>query len=137
VTPQKSRAYRAIFDATRGAEKPGQLLPALNMAGSELNALVASDVPLRNVKFAIVFHGDALSGILDAAHYKAKFGVDNPNLPVVEKMRQAGVKLFVCGQQVAADKIDPNTLAKEVTIASDALIVLITYQNDGYALLSF
>src|SRR5215467_1029292 len=55
VTPTKSRAYRAIFDGTRGPEKPGQLLPALNMAGSELNALVASDVPLRNVKFVIVF----------------------------------------------------------------------------------
>ena len=137
VTPQKGHLYRAVFDATHAAEKPTQLLPALNMAGSELNAFEASGIPSRNVKFVIVFHGDAVAGILDAAHYKAKFGVDNPNLPVLAKLKKAGVQLFVCGQQVAADKTDPHTLAKDVAVASDALIVLMTYQNDGYALLSF
>jgi intracellular sulfur oxidation DsrE/DsrF family protein len=48
-----------------------------------------------------------------------------------------GVELFVCGQNVAADKLDPKALARQVRIASDALIVLMTYQSKGYALLSF
>ena len=135
--PQKDHVYRTIFDATHAAEKPTQLVPALNMAGSELNALVASGIPSRNMKFVIVFHGDAVAGILDAAHYKAKFGVDNPNLIVLAKLKKTGVQLFVCGQQLAADKTDPKKLAKDVAVASDALIVLMTYQNDGYALLSF
>ena len=37
----------------------------------------------------------------------------------------------------AFDKTDPKTLSSDVTIASDALIVLMTYQNNGYALMSF
>jgi intracellular sulfur oxidation DsrE/DsrF family protein len=49
----------------------------------------------------------------------------------------AGVELFVCGQNLAADNIDPKTLSPEVRIAADALIVLMTYQSKGYALLSF
>ena len=137
VPPEAKRVYRAIFDATRAADEPGHLLPALNMAGSELNALGASQVPLANARFVVVFHGPAIDGILDASHYKAKFGVENPNLPVLREMRQAGVELFVCGQNLLFEKIDPKTLASDVQVASDALIVLMTYQNDGDALLSF
>lgn len=137
VPPDKVHKYRAIFDATRRSEKPTELIPALNMAGSELNAFGVAGVPLSNVRFAVVFHGSALDGILDDAHYRAKFGVSNPNTPVLEQFRKAGVELFVCGQNLAFEHVDPKILSPSVTVASDALIVLMMYQNRGYALLSF
>lgn len=137
LTPEPSRTYRAVFDATRAAERPTQLVPALNMAGAALNTLGAVGVPLRKAKFALVFRGAAIAGILDESHYRAKFGVSNPNLRVIAELKRAGVELFVCGQNLAFDGIDPKTLAPDVTIAADALIVLITYQNRGYALMSF
>lgn len=135
--PDKQRTYRAVYDATRAAKEPTQLLPALNMAGSELNNFGAEGVPLRNVKFAVVFHGGGINGILDDAHYRAKFGVTNPNLKVLSEMKKAGVGLYVCGQNLIADNIDPKALSPDVTVASDALIVLMALQNDGYALMSF
>jgi intracellular sulfur oxidation DsrE/DsrF family protein len=137
VSPDKSHTYRAIYDATRAAEAPGQLVPALNMAGSELNALAVAGVPASNAKFAIVFHGAALDGILDEAAYKAKFGISNPNLKVLAELKRAGVELYVCGQNLAFEHIDPKQLCGDVVIASDALIVLMTYQNNGFALLGF
>jgi intracellular sulfur oxidation DsrE/DsrF family protein len=137
VPPDPARTYRAIFDANRAAEKPTQLLPAVNMAGSELNALGAGGVPLRNAKFVLVFHGDAMAGILDEEHYKAKFGVSNPNLGAIAAMKKLGVEMFVCGQNLAFANVDPKTLTPDVTVASDALIVLMTYQSKGYTLLSF
>lgn len=137
VPPDKKRTYRAIYDATRFPKEPTQLVPALNMAGSELNAFGATGVPLRNAKFAVVFHGPALNGILDDSHYKAKFSVPNPNLKVLSEMKQAGVEIFVCGQNLVAENIDPKIISPDVTVASDALIVLMAYQNDGYALMSF
>jgi len=137
LAPTKTSNYRAIFDATRPADKPTELLPALNMAGSELNALAAANVPVTNARFALVFHGPAVDGILDQAHYKAKFGMNNPNLKAIAEMKKHGVELFVCGQYLAAEKIDPTSLVPEVTVAADALLVLIHYQNNGYALLSF
>jgi intracellular sulfur oxidation DsrE/DsrF family protein len=137
VPPDPAHEYRAIFDATQGAGKPDQLLPALNMAGSELNAFAVAHVPHTRVKLAVVFHGAALDGILDDAHYRAKFGIANPNLPVLDQMRKAGLELFVCGQNLAAEHIDPKSLSPAVSVASDALIVLISYQNHGYALLAF
>jgi intracellular sulfur oxidation DsrE/DsrF family protein len=137
LAPTKTSTYRAIFDATRPADKPTELLPALNMAGSELNALAATNVPLNNAKFAVVFHGPAVDGILDEAHYNAKFGTSNPNLRAIAAMQKRGVEFFVCGQFLAAERIEPKSLVPEVTVAADALLVLIHYQNNGYALVSF
>jgi intracellular sulfur oxidation DsrE/DsrF family protein len=137
VPPDKKRIYRAVYDATHAAKEPTQLVPALNMAGSELNAFAVAGVPLRNAKFVIVFHGAAINGIIDDAHYKERFGVPNPNLKVLSGLRKAGVKIFVCGQNLVAENIDPKILSPDVTVASDALIVLMAYQNDGYALMSF
>jgi intracellular sulfur oxidation DsrE/DsrF family protein len=137
VPPDPSRIYRVVWDATRAAEKPSQLLPALNMAGSELNAFEVTGVQAKNVKFVVVFHGDAMDGILNNEQYQAKFGVSNPNLAVLNQMKARGVEFFVCGQNVAFAGIDPATLSPLVKLASDALIVLMSYQNQGYALLSF
>lgn len=137
LQPDKRRIYRAVYNATLAAKEPTQLIPALNMAGSELNALAVMKVPLRNAKFVVVFHGPAINGIFDEAHYKAKFGVSNPNLKVLSEMKKAGVQIFVCGQNLVAENIDPKTISPDVTVASDALIVLMAYENDGYALMSF
>jgi intracellular sulfur oxidation DsrE/DsrF family protein len=137
LPPTKNTKYRAIFDATLSSETPTELLPALNTAASELNALAAVKLPTSNARFAVVFHGDAVDGILDNAHYQAKFATDNPNLKVIAEMKKLGVEFFVCGQYLAAQKIDPKTLTADVTVAADALLVLIQYQNKGYALMTF
>ena len=137
VPPDKKRTYRAIYDSTRAAKLPTELVPALDNAGSELNAFGVEGVSLRNVKFVIVFHGASVNGILNDASYKAKFGIANPNLKALSEMKKAGVELFVCGQFLLTEKIDPKTISPDVTVASDALIVLMSYQNDGYALMSY
>jgi intracellular sulfur oxidation DsrE/DsrF family protein len=137
LPPGKETKYQAIFDATRAAAKPTELVPAINMAASELNALAAVGAPLSNAKFVVVFHGPAVDGILDTEQYKEKFGSENPNLKVIAEMKKAGVEFFVCGQYLAGEKIDSKTLSADVTLAADALLVLMHYQNRGYALISF
>ncbi len=137
VAPQVTRLYRAVYNATLAADRPDQLVPALNMAGSELNVLAGSGLSTRNARFVVVFHGGALDAVLDDAHYRAKHHVANPNLEVISELRKAGVQLFVCGQNLAAENVDPKALTPDVKIALDALVVLMAYQNDGYALMSF
>ncbi len=137
VRPEKNHVYKVIFDATAFPTDPSELLPAINNAGSELNAFGVEGIPKVNRKFAIVFHGSAIDGILDESHYKAKFGVTNPNLKILSRLRSEGVELYVCGQNLASLKMDPSAITPDISVASDALIVLMQYQNDGYALLSF
>lgn len=43
----------------------------------------------------------------------------------------------MCGHALAFEGIDRKTLSPDVTVASDALIVWMTCQNEGYALMSF
>src|SRR5690349_1518377 len=76
-TPTNHDVLKAVFNATMGADKPENLLPALDNAASEVNALAVEGVPLTHAQFAVVFHGGALDGILDDAHYKAKYGIAN------------------------------------------------------------
>jgi intracellular sulfur oxidation DsrE/DsrF family protein len=137
VPPTKTRIYRAVFDATHAAEAPTQILPALNMVGSEVNAMRVAGVPAGHAKFVVVFHGPAMDAILTNEAYRTKFGIDNPNLAVLSDLKKAGVELFVCGQNLAFEHRDPKTLVPTVRVASDALIVLMTYHADGYAILSF
>jgi intracellular sulfur oxidation DsrE/DsrF family protein len=133
----KSHIYKAIFDATKAARDSAQILPALDMVGSELNAFGVSKIPVNHAKFVVVFHGSAINGILNNNEYKQKFGIANPNLKVLNELKKAGVKLFVCGQNLLEENIDSRTISPDVEVASDALIVSMTYQNNGYALLSF
>src|SRR5436190_19545657 len=70
IQPDKNHEYKAIYNATIMSTDARQILPALNMAGSELNALGVCKIPIDHAKFVIVFHGDAIFGILDNDHYK-------------------------------------------------------------------
>jgi intracellular sulfur oxidation DsrE/DsrF family protein len=135
--PTPKTAYSVVFDGTKAAAKPDSLLPVVNAAGGVLNDLVVGNVPFRNRRLAIIFHGPAVDGILDNAHYHAKYGIDNPNLKVLSALKKQGVVLLVCGQHLATEHIDPKILSPDITVASDAYLVLIELQNRGYALMLF
>jgi intracellular sulfur oxidation DsrE/DsrF family protein len=63
--------------------------------------------------------------------------MNNPNLAAIAKMKKMGVEFYVCGQHLAGSNIDPATLSKDVTVAADAYLVLISFQNKGYGVMFF
>ena len=88
VAPDPKTIYRSIFDGTKMPVHTDSILPVINALGGELNDLAVGKVPSGNIKFAIVFHGPAVDGILDDEHYRAKYGIANPNLAVLERMKK-------------------------------------------------
>ncbi|TMQ71545.1 MAG: hypothetical protein E6K80_05300 [Candidatus Eisenbacteria bacterium] len=108
VMPKGTHVYRAIYNATLSADRPDHLVPALNMAGAALIVLAGVGLSPRNARFVVVFHGGALDAVLDDAHYRAKLA-----------------------------NVDPQAVTPDVRIALGAQLVLMAYQNDGYALMSF
>jgi intracellular sulfur oxidation DsrE/DsrF family protein len=74
---------------------------------------------------------------LDEPRCKARFDTSNPNLKTIAKMKKSGVDLFICRQYLAAEKLAPQSLTPAVAMVADPLLVLIHYQNQGYAVLSF
>ena len=137
VQPDKTRDFKVIFDSTRAAAKPEEVIPAVGEAAALVNALAATGVPAARRKMTIVFRGAAVDGILHNESYKEKYGIANPNLELIRSLRKAGVELFVCGQFLHFRQIDPAKIVSDVQLATGAMLVNVTYQNRGYALLPF
>ena len=137
VQPDKTRDFKAIYDATKPAAKPDDVIPAVARAAGLVNALAALGLPPQHRKLAIVFHDDALPAILRDEAYKEQYGIANPNLALIRRLREQGVELFVCGQSLHNRQVDPAKVVDEVRVATSASIVSVTYQNRGYALLAF
>jgi len=135
VAIDPAHTYKTIIDGQSAAAKPTELLPALKRASLLLNALTVGHVGKARQKLVIVFHGPAVDGLLKNEGYHKQFGVDNPNLKVVKELSDAGAVLYVCGQHMAGHKLGIEELAPEIKLATAASLVLVTYQNDGYAVL--
>ena len=136
VAIDPAHVYKVIVDGLNAAAKPTAVLPALNRASLMVNAMTVARVPGANRKVVVVFHGPSVDGLLKNDGYRAKFGADNPNLKVIEQLVAAGVELFVCGQHMANAKLGMEALAPGIKLATAASIVLVTYQNEGYAIVA-
>jgi hypothetical protein len=81
--PQPGRTYKVVFSLTQAAKQTGEVNPALDRVARTVNLYVASGVPLRDLKFVAVTYGAVTPLPLDDAHYRAAYGVANPNLPLI------------------------------------------------------
>ena len=136
VAIDPAHVYKVIVDGVNAAAKPTGLVPALGRASLITNALTVGRVPAANRKVVVVFHGPSVDGLLTNDAYRKQFGVDNPNLKVIAQLVAAGVDLFVCGQHMANHKLGIEMLAPGIKLSTAASIVLMAYQNDGYAVLA-
>ena len=138
VQPAKNKQYKVLFDITKGAENPKDILPGLDHASRLLNVLSLSGVPAKNIHMVLVFHGAATTiGSMNNETYQAKFHVDNPNAPVLKQLREAGAEIYVCGQAMHALHFTDSEVLPDVKVATAAVVVLVVYQNNGYALMPF
>ena len=85
----------------------------------------------------LAIHGSATYSVMDNGLLKRKFGVDNPNLPLIKELKEAGVKLTVCGQSLISRDVPAKRVTDEVEIATSMLTTVTTHQLKGYALLKF
>jgi hypothetical protein len=52
------------------------------------------------LKDAVVLYGTALKSILTNDAYRSRYKIDNPNLELIGRLRDAGVDLYICGQSM-------------------------------------
>lgn len=133
--PNPANTYKVVFSLTKGSEKPGEINPALERVARTVNLYASAGVPVDHLKFVAVASGAATSAVLDDDHYKAQFGVANPNLPVIAQLRKAGVDVAVCGQAMAEHHYPAEWAAKDVTISLSALTTITELEQQGYALM--
>lgn len=137
VQPQPERTYKVVFSLSNPAPNPNEVLDGLAHVARLFNVFAADGVPPKNLKVVAIFHGSAGYAAMDNGAYRAKFNVENPNLKIIHELKTAGVRLLLCGQTLHDLNLSEQGLLPDIRLATSAAIVLVTYQNDGYALMPF
>lgn len=133
--PDPSQTYRVVFSLTHAGAKPDKVSPSLDHIARTVNLYVAAGVPLSHLKFVGIAYGAATPLAVDNAHYRAKFGVDNPNLKLIRMLRKDGVDIAVCAQAVAEHGFKYAWVSPQVTLALSGLTTVTTLEHKGYTLM--
>jgi len=132
-----SSELKVVFDVGRSFGDSTKVNPLLNTAARYLNMHVDAGVPIENLKVALVIHGGAANDILNTTKYTTKFGVPNPNTPLISALAKNGVQIILCGQTAAYRNINTSDVHPDIQFALSAMTALVQLQNDHYKLINF
>jgi intracellular sulfur oxidation DsrE/DsrF family protein len=137
--PDSAVRYRVVFNATRAAPKPGDVLPTLERAARLLNLFAQEGVHVQPGDVVIVVSGQATPGVLTDAAYARRADDPqvhaNPNLPLIDALQKAGAVVSVCSQALQGQKINTADVAPAVRRDVSAMTTLANLQLRGYALI--
>lgn len=129
--------YKVVIDVFTGSDEPDKIVWGLNNVARMINLHAVSGLKMEQMSIVLAIHGAATYAVMDNKLYKKRFGIDNPNLPLIQELKKAGVKLAVCGQSLIGRDVPVKEVTKEVEIATSMLTTVTTHQLKGYAILKF
>ena len=135
--PDPDGEYKIIVDLVSAAEDPAKINRMVDNIARMINLHGLSGVAKDNMKVKVAIHGGAIFSILNDQQYQKIYGVKNPNLPVYQALKDAGVDIYICGQSLIAREFETTAVWEEATLALSMLTTLTTYVPEGYMLLKF
>ncbi len=135
--PNTKTKYNIVVDITDAAAKPDTINLYLEAVATLINLHGVGGVPAKNIHVIVVLHKMATYSIFTNTKYQEKYKTNNPNLPLITALKDAGVEFYTCGQTLFRGRISEDSIIPEVTIATSALTTLTTYQLKGYASINF
>lgn len=133
---QPKAGAKVAFDISIAA-KPDEVNKGLDRVARLINLYAGHGVPAEGLQVVAVLHGNAADAALSDEAYKQRTGTAvNPNLPLLRRLQESGVKLYICGQTLAQKKISPGDVASPLKVAVSAMLVNVESQADGYAIIA-
>lgn len=129
--------YKVVFDIHSAPTDPALINSSINTLARFLNMHVAAGVPRENLHIAGVVHNRASTSVLENPFYQQKYGVGNPNIPLIEALSEAGVSIYMCGQSVHARGLERDQLLEPVQLGLSAMTIILSLQQQGYQLIKF
>lgn len=134
--PSRRLRYRAVFNVTMAPPAPDRVNPALERIARFLNLLGEAGIRPRPGDLVAIVHGPATHLVMTDQAYAARTGAArNPNLPLLRRLREAGVVVAVCSQALHGQSVARDQVADGVRIDVSALTTLANLQLRGYALI--
>jgi intracellular sulfur oxidation DsrE/DsrF family protein len=128
----KDLDYKVVWDIEIAGKTAGELNDEYNVPARLINQGAALGLPRSRVQAAVVIHGPAGEEMFNNAEYKARKGVDNPNLALLEEMHRAGIRIILCGQTVDSRKMPRDKILPFVQIAPSAAWAHAVLLRQGY-----
>jgi intracellular sulfur oxidation DsrE/DsrF family protein len=136
--PDPDGTYKIIIDLVSAAESPGTVNRMVDNIARMVNLHGIAGVSKENIKVKVAIHGGAVFSALNNDFYKKLYGIDNPNLPVFEALKESGVvEFYVCGQSLIARDMLTTDVWDGAEIALSMLTTLTKYVPQGYMLMRF
>ncbi|GAB1403402.1 hypothetical protein MASR1M74_05800 [Lentimicrobium sp.] len=134
LLPTNDHEYKLLFNISSNKTKQGVNAALWRMARA-LNLFKASGIDAGNVKLAAIVHGKAYAlALSDEKHLEIK-GKPNPNLDLLEKLVNNDVKIYVCGQSIAGNKLHASDVNQFVDITLSALMAFPYFADQAYTLI--
>lgn len=104
-----------------------------------LNLHGVGGVSKENLETIVVVHGPAVMSLLKDKAYQEFYDTrhKNPNLPILNALHEAGVKIVVCGQSLISRNIKREQLYEHTGIALSALTTISKRVQEGFVVYNF
>ena len=133
--PIKDQEYKILYHITSAKEKEGVNATLWHIA-RQINLFSVTGIPPEHVKIVAVISGPATEIVLNNKAFLEKKGTHNHNLDLMQKLKEYGVEIDVCGQATSEHQINTATeLSEYVNLTLSALIHIPNYQMKGYNLM--
>ncbi|MDQ8165521.1 MAG: DsrE family protein [Gemmatimonadota bacterium] len=129
--------YKMAWDIAVGSAKPGDANAAYDVPARFVNQAAVMGMARSATELAVVIHGSAGEEVLTNDEYRARKGVDNPNIALLEEMSKAGVKIIICGQTVGSRKMPRDKILPFVLVAPSATWTHAVLQQQGFSINPF
>jgi intracellular sulfur oxidation DsrE/DsrF family protein len=133
--PDPSLDYKIVWGIGQGADDhTKEVNPTLPTIARYVNTLAKWGVPLEKRHIIVMFHqrSDDFDIVMSNSAFKAKYGTDNPNVPLITALKRAGVEFRACGQAVVGRKIDAADVNPDIQIDLWAMTSMMNLQMRGY-----
>jgi intracellular sulfur oxidation DsrE/DsrF family protein len=132
--PDPKTDYKVVFADGQEAKNKTDVNPMLPTIATYVNTLGKYGVPAEHRHIVIMFHqrNPDMDIVMTNEAYKARYGVDNPNIAIIHALKQAGVDIRACGQGVLGRKIDLKDVNPDVTVDLWAMTTLVNLQLKGF-----
>ncbi|MES2904325.1 MAG: DsrE family protein [Pseudomonadota bacterium] len=128
--------YRAVFNITKAAATPDKVNPSLEKVARLLNLLDRDKIRPAPGDIVVIVHGAGTPIVTNSAVYAAKTKAQhNPNIALIDKLRNAGVIVAVCSQALHGNRIATSELVPGVRVDLSAMTTLAALQSQGWALI--
>ena len=130
--PDPSKEYKIIFHIKDGKEREG-VNDGLWKIARLINLMGTYKLPKDHLKVVAIISGTATPIVLTDVEHKKREDKPNPNLDLLNKLKQHNVKILVCGQALGKHNIDAEKdLNPHIELTVSALTAIPLYQMEGY-----